>query len=104
MSDRLAPCPECGQPPRCGFGECPRAATTIACEDGPLICGQHYRDYELANAEEEWSHAADQIEKFAAVGRELCNWALDQAFDIAWAEAQMRVEAVRTERKMIWEQ
>lgn len=67
------------------------------------MCGQHYRSLDLAHAEEEWEMAGEQLGHFRRLAESLCNWALLQAFDLAWAECEMRTESIKQERRLIWE-
>ena len=106
--DPFAPCPSCGQPPRCTVRQrrpdrCPRPAT--GCYAGPEadLCGQHARSIDLAHTIEEWETAGGHLGKFRTLAEELCNWALLEALDLAWAECEMRAEGARQEREMIWE-
>lgn len=105
--DPLTPCPECGQPPRCTWGQrsdrqCPRPATTELL-DRPFLCGQHQRECDLAHEKEEWEIAGEYVEGFRKLAEKLCNWAILDALDLAWPECQMRQASAEAEQAMIWE-
>jgi hypothetical protein len=107
--DTFAPCPECGQPPRCRVGHragmpCPRPATvSVFSGERADFCGQHYLDYKLTSKEEEWGFAAEHIGDFRKLAEKLGVGTLLEALDLAYAECEMRAYSARQEREMIWE-
>ena len=103
------PCPECGQPPRCGIGKysakrCERPASVDPFGGGSVVlCGQHFRAHDLGCERDEWEAAREHVGHLCALARSVGNWALEHAMDLAWAECEMRVASIEAELRTIWE-
>ena len=69
----------------------------------PDVCERHARDLDLANELEEFEIARDYVAGFAKVAEAAACRRLMELMDQAWAEYEMRLSVIETERGMVWE-
>lgn len=114
--DAFAPCPRCGQPPRCQVaagkdGQCDRPGTvepypgmvTPLGQSGYTICGQHHEDKALTSDLEEWELAAKWVAAFQRQAKELADgWALNEALGLAALACETGLASTENRRRAVW--
>lgn len=106
-SEAFAVCPACNQPPRCTFGagrgeRCPREATEPKRYSmAPFMCDLHDRWQQLNFDKEEWEMAQWFLHHYAALAKEIGNWALEEALDVAYAQTEMSIHRIEREHEEV---
>ena len=105
--DGAAPCPECGQPPRCHMGRrvpshCSRPATVPMFADGCLVmCGQHHDEQTLYGERHEYEAARRFVDLFSSQAYEIGSAALEEVLEAAADMCDARVATLDAQRAEI---